>query len=256
MGYITEHRDFAEARRLQNLIADAYDSDFSKHAPLRILERMRLVWKSLPGQLAKESRKFVYGAVRKGARTREFEESIQWLVDYGAVVKVPRVAALREPLSGYEDGSAFKLFCVDVGLLGALARLAASTAIDGTTVFTEFKGSLTEQYVCQQLVSQGANPCYWSAERSDAEVDFAVEGRLCPLPIEVKAAENLKAKSLKSARDRFGLNRCVRTSLSGYRDEGWLVNIPLWGMCNISSELESPSPGANGCSAEKQPRIG
>lgn len=232
-----EHRDFAEARRLQNLIAEAYDSDFSKHAPLRILERMRLVWESLPSQLAKENRKFVYGAVRQGARAREFEESIQWLVDYGAVVKVPRVTALREPLSGYGDGSAFKLFCVDVGLLGALARLSASTTIDGTAVFTEFKGALTEQYACQQLVAQGTSPCYWSAERSDAEVDFAIEGQRGPLPIEVKAAENLKAKSLRSARDRFGIERCIRTSLSGYRDEGWLVNIPLWGMCNISGEL-------------------
>ena len=232
-----EHRDFAEARRLQNLVADAYDSDFSKHAPLRILERMRLVWKSLPSQLAKENRKFIYGTLRPGARAREFEESIQWLIDYGAVVKVPRVRALREPLSAYEDGSAFKLFCVDVGLLGALARLNDSMAIDGTAVFTEFKGALTEQYVCQQLVAQSLQPCYWSAERSDAEVDFATEGKLGPLPIEVKAAENLKAKSLKSARERFGLERCIRTSLSGYRDEGWLANVPLWGICNLSSEL-------------------
>lgn len=119
---------------MQNLVADAYDSDFSKHAPLRILGRMRLVWKSLPGQLAKENRKFIYGALRPGARVREFEESIRWLIDYGAVVKVLRARALREPLSAYEDGSAFKLFCVDVGLLGALARLSASTAIDGTAV--------------------------------------------------------------------------------------------------------------------------
>lgn len=231
--FASEH-DFSEARRLQMSIIEAYDGDFSKHAPSKILERMRLVWSSLPGQLAKENRKFVYGAVRPSGRARDFEESIMWLSDYGAATKVLRASALREPLSGYANGTAFKLFCVDVGLLGALAELDASSVLDESRIFTEFKGALTEQYVCQQLVAQGIRPFYWSAERSEAEVDFAISVKGIPVPIEVKAAENLKAKSLAIARDKFNLKRCVRTSLSGYRDDGWLINIPLWAMSNIN----------------------
>ena len=230
--------DFAEARRLQRNILSDYDNDFSKHAPPRILERMRLVWASLPSQLAKENRRFVYGALRRGARARDFEESIQWLVDYGAVAKVPRVSALRYPLAGYQDGSAFKLFCVDTGLLGALAGLDAKVLLDGSAVFTEFKGALTEQYVCQQLLAQGRMPFYWSAEKGDAEVDFAFDGSMAPMPVEVKAAENLKAKSLKVAREKFSLKRCVRTSMSNYRDEGVLVNVPLWAVGNLAPVLE------------------
>lgn len=230
--------DFDEVRRLQRQILADFDADFSKHAPTRILERMRLVWSSLPAQLAKENRKFVYGVLRPGARAREFEESIQWLRDYGAVTKIPRVKALRTPLAGYDDVAAFKLFCLDTGLMGALAGLPVEVLVNGSALFTEFKGAYTEQYVCQQLVAQGYDPRYWSAERSDAEVDFAVDGYPAPVPIEVKAAENLKAKSLKSARERFGLLLSVRTSLSPYRDEGELVNLPLWGVGCLRQVLE------------------
>ena len=220
--------DLASVREAQGEILDAYDLDFSKHAPARILERMRLVWDGLPAQLAKENKKFVYGAVRPGARARDFEESIQWLVDYGATRRISRAGALRIPLTAYRDEGAFKLFCVDVGLLGALAHVPASALLEGSRLFTEFKGALTEQYVCQQLERQGLGPSYWSSDTGRAEVDFAVEWEGEPMPIEVKAAENLQSKSLKVARQRFGLKRCVRTSLSGYRDEGWLVNVPLW----------------------------
>lgn len=151
-------RDFIEARRLQQQIIEAYESDFGKHAPARIVERMRLVWKSLPGQLAKENKKFIYGALRPGARARDFEESLQWLMDYGIVHKVPRVSALRAPLSSYEDLSGFKLFCIDTGILGALSNLPPTIVLDGSAVFTEFKGSLTEQYVAQELLLQGKKP--------------------------------------------------------------------------------------------------
>lgn len=236
-----QSRDYGEAREIQEGILENYDSDFSKHAPARILERMRMAWASLPAQLAKENRKFVYGAVRPGARARDFEESIQWLCDYGVARRVRRAMALRTPLQGYGDEGAFKLFCVDVGLLAALAHLPASAVLDDSALFTEFKGSLTEQYVLGELVAEGYDPVYWSANAGRAEVDFAVEDGGAPLAIEVKAAENLQAKSLKVARERFCLERCVRTSLSGYRDEGWLVNVPLWAIGVLGQSL-SPRP--------------
>lgn len=225
-------RNYHAAREVQSEILDAYDLDFSKHAPARILERMRLVWEGLPAQLSKENKKFVYGAARPGGRARDFEESIQWLVDYGAARRVSCVSALRTPLASYRDEGAFKLFCVDVGLLGALSHVQPSTVLEGSRLFTEFRGALAEQYVCQQLAFRGASPVYWSSDSGRAEVDFAVEFAGEPVPIEVKAAENLQSKSLKVARDKFALKRCMRTSLAGYRDEGWLVNVPLWAMAS------------------------
>ena len=177
----------------------------------------------------------MYGAVRKGARAKDLEESIQWLRDYGVAQKVPRVSALRVPLSGYEDLSAFKLYCVDVGLLGALADLPATAVVEGSRLFTEFKGSLTEQYVMQELLAMGRTPYYWSAENATSEVDFAVGLHGSVVPIEVKAAENLRARSLKVACNKFDVPKGVRTSLSGYHDDGWLVNIPLWAFSQLAS---------------------
>lgn len=225
--------DLSEVRRVQNQILEGYASDFAKHAPGRIVERMRLVWKSLPSQLARENKKFVYGAVRPGARARDFEESLQWLFDYGAVTKVPRVSSLKMPLEAYEDLSGFKLFCVDVGLLCALSDLNPSAVLDGSRLFTEFKGSLTEQYVLEELVCKGFAPVYWSSSTGTAETNFVIPMDEKVVPIEVKAGENLRSKSLKVACDKFALSRAVRTSLSTYRDEGWLVNIPLWAIGEI-----------------------
>ena len=148
--------------------------------------------------------------------------------------RVSRSAALRVPLTSYHDEDAFKLFCVDVGLLGALSHLPAEAVLEGSRLFTEFKGALTEQYVCQQLACLGLEPVYWSSDTGRAEVDFAVELSGEPVPVEVKAAENLRSKSLKVACEKFGLKRCIRTSLSGYRDEGWLVNVPLWAISTIA----------------------
>lgn len=232
-----DERDFASVREVHEEILEAYDLDFSRHAPARILERMRLVWEGLPAQLSKENKKFVYGAVRPGARSRDFEEAIQWLVDYGAIRRVYRSSALRVPLTANRDEGAFKLFCVDVGMLAALAHVPSTTLLEGSKLFSEFKGALTEQYVCQQLESQALSPTYWSSDTGRAEIDFAIELGDMPVPIEVKAAENLQAKSLKVARERFGLERCVRTSLSGYRDEGWLANVPLWAIGALSVSL-------------------
>ncbi len=220
--------DYAECRRLQGDILQAYDADFSKRAPVRLLERMRMAWRSIPSQLAHENKKFVYGAVRPGARARDFEEALQWLEDYGVVYKVPRVAALRLPLGGYEDLSAFKLFCCDLGLLGAMAGLPETAVIDGSRVFTEFKGALTEQYVLQEYVAQGEQPVYWSNDSGFAEIDFALTSSRGIIPVEVKAGENLRSKSLRVACEKFCIDRAVRTSLSPYRDDGWLINVPLW----------------------------
>lgn len=229
--------NFAEVRRLQGQILEAYDADFAKHAPAGILERMRLAWKSLPGQLAKENKKFIYGAARPGARARDFGEALQWTIDYGAAHKVPRVSALRLPLASYEDLSAFKLFCCDVGLLGAQAGVDPATVLNGSTLFTEFKGALTEQYVEQELQLAGYSPAYWSGGSGKAETDFAVEIHGKVVPIEVKASENLRSKSLHVAVEKFKLEQAVRTSLSGYRDEGWLTNIPLWAIGGIDALL-------------------
>lgn len=241
-----DERDFASVREVQEEILAAYDHDYSKHAPARILERMRLVWEGIPAQLSKENKKFVYGAVRPGARARDFEEAIQWLVDYGAVRRINRSSALRVPLTAYRSEGAFKLFCVDVGMLAALAHVQPVTLLEGSTLFSEFKGAIAEQYVCQQLESQGLGPTYWSSDTGRAEIDFAIELHGMPIPIEVKAAENLQAKSLKVARERFGLERCVRTSLSGYRDEGWLVNVPLWAMGSLEESIRLEPDGQRG----------
>ena len=233
--------DFERARDIQLQIVSDYDGDFSKHAPARLLERMRLVWGSLPSQLARENKRFVYGAVRKGARAKDLEESIQWLRDYGVVQKVPRASALRVPLSGYEDLSAFKLYCLDVGLLGALAELPVSAVVEGSRMFTEFKGSLTEQYALQELLALGMAPYYWSAENATSEVDFAVGLSGSVVPVEVKAAENLRARSLKVACEKFGIPKGVRTSLSGLRDDGWLINTPLWAFSQLPELLGAQS---------------
>lgn len=235
------HRDFFEARRLQKNILNDYDRDLSRHIPPRILERTRLVWSSIPSQLAKENKKFVYGAVRSGGRGKDFEESIQWLVDYGTVLKSPRLSSLHTPLKSYASASAFKLFVLDVGLLGALANLDAQAVLEGSTLFTEFKGALTEQYVAQQLLAQDVELYYWASDDSRVEIDFVLDQGKEAIPLEVKAEENLKSKSLISARDRFDIPLSIRTSLSGYRDEGWLLNIPLWAIGSINPILEHVS---------------
>lgn len=242
-----ETGDLRRARAVQQQIIAAYDADFGKHAPARILERMRLVWGSLPGQLARENKRFLYSAARPGGRARDFEEAIQWLADYGVTRKVNRVSALRVPLQSYEDLSIFKLFCLDVGLLGALCELNPRAVTEGSRLFTEFKGALTEQFVCQELVVHGHRPVYWSSEKGTAETDFAVGRPGEVVPIEVKAAENLRSKSLRVACDKFGLGRAVRTSLSGFRDDGWLVNVPLWAigaLDPILDQVERPDGNA------------
>lgn len=222
-------KDFASARQVQKDILEAYQGDFAKHAGSAMGERCRLIFNSLPRHLAKENKKFVYGVVKQGARGRELGDALQFLLDAGLVTKVNRISAPGIPLSAYEDEASFKLFCLDVGLLGALAGVDSRTVLEGNSLFTHFKGAMAEQYVCQQLVSDnGLKPYYWSAQKSSGEIDFIVQTNNEVVPIEVKAEENLKAKSLAAFCKANKLENAVRLSLSGYREESWMTNIPLY----------------------------
>ena len=186
-------------------------------------------WRSLPSHLGQEKKKFVFGHIRDGARARDYRSAITWLVQAGIATKVPRVSKPGIPLAAYADESAFKLFALDIGLLCALSGLDTSSIADGNVLFTEFKGALTEQYVCQQLVSDcGLSPYYWSAENSRGEIDFLVQRGSGIYPIEVKAEESLRSKSLRAFSERYSGTIPRRFSLSGFRDQGWMRNVPLY----------------------------
>ncbi|GHV57298.1 ATPase [Synergistales bacterium] len=224
-----ENRDFSDAREIQQRILDAYEQDFSKHAPNETVPRIRMLWNSIPGQLAKENKKFIYGLIKDGARAKDYELALLWLSDCGLVHKVHRAAAPSLPLKAYEDLKAFKLFMVDVGLLSCLVRLRQEALLDGNSLFREFKGALTEQYVLQQLVTlKGVDACYWTNDRGNAEVDFLLDTGKDIIPLEVKAEVNLQAKSLKTFRDKYNPRLSVRTSMADYKAEGWLTNLPLY----------------------------
>lgn len=229
-------RDYQTVRTIQNDLLTDYEHDFSKYADPQETERIRLVWGSIPGQLARENKKFVYSAVKPSGRARDFEIAIQWLIDAGLVLRVGRVAKPGIPLEGYEDLGAFKLFMLDTGLLGARGNLSPKTLLEGNRLFEEFKGSLTEQYVCQHLVAQGLRPWYWSASNSSGEIDFLFEHDGAPLPVEVKAEENLRAKSLRVFCEKYGLTHAVRTSMAPYRREAWLTNLPLYAIERMGTD--------------------
>lgn len=233
-----EDKDFNEVRNIQRRILDAYEQDFSKHAPNDIVPKIRMVWNSIPSQLAKENKKFIYGLVREGGRAKEYETAIMWLSDCGLVHKVSRVNAAGIPLKAYEDLKAFKLFVVDVGLLGCMTGLRQRTLLDGHDLFTEFKGALTEQYVCQQLKTvEDLNIYYYTNDRGSCEVDFIVDNGEYIIPTEVKAEINLKAKSLRVYKEKFNPEISVRTSMADYKKEDWLVNLPLYAIENINKSL-------------------
>lgn len=235
MAYLDTH-NYGEVRRIQKNLLTFYDQDFSKHAPIGIVPRMRMIWNAVPTQLAKENRKFIYGQVQKGARAKEFELAIQWLEDCGLLTKVYRITKPDVPLNGYMDAQSFKLYVLDVGLLGAMGDLDPKTLIEGSSIFEEFKGSLTEQYVLQQLVSDlGLRAFYHTTENSTGEVDFLVQEGANVIPIEVKAAENLKSRSLRAYCDRYTPRYAIRTSLSNFRKESWLVNVPLYAIGLLGS---------------------
>lgn len=232
-----ENKDFNEVREIQNQILTAYEQDFSKHAPNEIVPRLRMLWNSIPSQLAKENKKFIYGLVREGARAKDYETAIMWLCDCGLVHKISRVNSAGIPLKAYVDFKAFKLFVSDVGLLGCMAGLHQSTLLDGNSLFVEFKGALTEQYVCQQLKTiDNLGVYYYTNDRGSCEVDFIVDTGELIIPIEVKAEVNLKAKSLKTYREKFLPKVSVRTSMADYKKEEWLINIPLYAIDTIASK--------------------
>ena len=222
-------RDWQLVRRIQHRILSSYEGDFSKHAPNEIVPRIRMVWQSIPSQLAKENKKFVYGVIKEGARAKDFELAIQWLVDCGLLLKCYRISKPCMPLAAYQDLSVFKLFLHDVGLLGAMAGLDVRTIIEGNKIFTEFKGALTEQYVMQQLRLESERfIAYWTNERSTSEVDFVIQEDGDIIPIEVKAGENLKARSFKLFCEKHKPAKAIRASLSDYHEESWMVNMPLY----------------------------
>ena len=232
-GFI-EGEAFSSVRDMQSQILEDYLRDFAKHAPLRINPKMVEAWNSIPVHLAKENKKFMFGQVREGARAKDYVESLTWLAQAGLIHKVPRITKPGIPLSAYNDNKSFKVFLLDVGLLGAMAGLDPTAVLDGNAAFTEFKGSLTEQYVCQQLISDcGLAPYYWSAENSSGEIDFLVQRANGVYAIEVKAEENLRAKSLRAFKAAHPEIKSVRFSLSGYREQDWMRNVPLYAMPNM-----------------------
>lgn len=229
-----EEKDFNEVREIQKRILAAYEQDFSKHAPIELVPKIRMIWNSIPSQLAKENKKFIYGLVREGGRAKEYETAIMWLCDCGLVHKVSRINTAGVPLKAYEDLKAFKMFVVDVGLLGCMAGLRQRTLLDGNDLFTEFKGALTEQYVCQQLKTiDDLGVYYYTNNRGSCEVDFIIDTGEHIIPVEVKAEVNLKAKSLKTYCEKFNPEISVRTSIRDYRKEEWLINLPLYAVEEI-----------------------
>ena len=229
-----DNHDFNEVREIQQRILSAYEQDFSKHAPNETVPRIRMLWNSIPAQLAKENRKFIYGLIKEGARAKEYELAMLWLTDCGLVHKIHRVSAPNLPLKAYEDLKAFKLFLLDVGLLSCMVGLRQDVLLDGNELFKEFKGALTEQYVLQQLETiKGLNIYYWTADRGTAEVDFVIDNGKDVIPVEVKAEVNLQAKSLKVYREKFQPQLSIRTSMADYKKEDWLLNLPLWAVNSI-----------------------
>lgn len=228
------NNDYDEVREIQSNILKTYDNDFSKHAPNNIVPRIKMLWNSIPAQLSKENKKFMYGLVKTGARAKEYEMALLWLEDCGLVYKICNITKPAIPLKSYENSKSFKLFLLDVGLLAAMNKIHSSVLLNGNELFQEFKGSVTEQYVLQQLITnQEFQINYWSAEHSDGEVDFVLQTQTTIIPIEVKAEENLKAKSLRAFTQKYKLKNALRISMSDYRKESWLVNLPLYAIGKI-----------------------
>lgn len=234
-----QNKDLKEVRKIQKRLLEAYEQDFSKHAPSNIVPRIRQLWNNIPTQLAKENKKFIYGLVREGARAREYEIALSWLIDCGLVYQINRVTTSKVPLSAYQDFNAFKLYLLDVGLLSAMSGIDAQTLLEGNDVFEEFKGSLTEQYVlCQLKECTDLDVFYWFSDTGTSKLDFITQIGKDNVPIEVKASENLQAKSLKSFVQKYETKFNVRTSMSDYRNDDWITNIPLYCIANIEKIKE------------------
>ena len=230
-----ENKDFESVRNLQKEILSAYEEDFTKHIPANTVAKIRLLWKSIPAQLSKENKKFIYGAAKEGARARDFEAALSWLINSGLVYRVNKITKPDLPITAYEDFNSFKLFVLDVGLLGAMTDLQADTIIDGNRIFEEFKGAIAEQYVLQQFKTIKDLPVfYWSNETSRAEIDFVIQIKSDVVPVEVKAERNLQAKSLKVYMEKFKPNYTIRTSMADYKTTDNLIDLPLYTLENIT----------------------
>lgn len=230
-----ENKDYGEVRAIQNEILTLYENDFSKHIDNRSeLERTRMVWNSIPVQLAKENKKFFFGQIKKGARSAEYEISIQWLIDCGLLYKVYCVNKPGMPLKSYRELNAYKLFTLDVGLLGAMSELDVKSLLEGNRVFVEFKGAMSEQYVLQQLLTTEYTPYYYSNEQSRNEIDFLIQMNSDIVPIEVKAEENVHSKSLRAFMDKFKSEYAIRFSMNNYIKQNKIINIPLWNVSGIN----------------------
>lgn len=227
-----ETKNFNQIRVIQKNILQGYENDFAKYAPIEIVPKIRMVWQSIIGQLAKENKKFIYGQLKKGARAKDFETAINWLTNAGLLLKSNLVSKPSVPLRSHVDYDVFKLFLLDVGLLNAMANINEEILLNKNQILTEFKGALTEQFVAQEL-KQSFDLCYWSAERATAELDFIIQKNQKIIPIEVKAEENLKAKSLKIFEDKYNTKKAIRFSMNKHRKEDWLENIPLYGVFSV-----------------------
>ena len=234
VAYFAEHKDYQEVRRLQNAILEQYEDDFGKHATSASLARIRMVWNAIPMQLAKENKKFFFGQIKKGARLKDFEIAIEWLLDCGLITKVNRVNKPAVPLKAYIDFAAFKLFLLDVGLLGAMSELDAESILEGSDIFVEFKGALTEQFVLQELVAETEyTPYYYATDTATFEMDFMIQKSKSVVPVEVKAEVSQRARSLKAYCQKYEPEYAVRLSMKDYRQEEWLTNVPLYAVKTI-----------------------
>jgi predicted AAA+ superfamily ATPase len=227
-----ENKNFDQVRTIQTQIITGYENDFAKYAPIEILPKIRLVWQSIIAQLAKENRKFIYGQLKKGARAKDFEVAITWLTNAGLLLKCMKISKPKLPLKAYTDYDAFKLYLIDIGLLNAMAQVSPQILLNKNQILIEFKGALTEQFVAQEL-KPNYDLYYWTAENATAEVDFILQKNQELIPIEVKAEENLKAKSLKVFEEKYHTKKATRISMSQHRTEDWLVNFPLYGVMSV-----------------------
>lgn len=228
----SQEQDYNLVRKIQRNILSDYEGDFSKHIPSEQVERTRLLWNAIPSQLVKENKKCVYGKIKQGARAKDFEIALNWLIDSGLVHKVSRVTEPNMPLKAYEDVSAYKLFLLDVGLLGAMNDLDPRSLLENDKLFNDYNGAITEQYVLQEFKTLGDIPTfYWANNR--AELDFLIQYQNNIIPVEVKATINLQAKSLKSFRQKFNPKFSIRTSLANFEENNDLFNIPLYDIENV-----------------------
>lgn len=229
--FFSENKDYAAVRKMQEELLEMYEADFSKHMNPRELPRVRMVWHAIPAQLAKENKKFFFGQVKKGARAKDFEMAVEWLMDCGLITRVNRVTKPAVPLKAYAEENAYKLYFFDAGLLGALSGLDAKSILEGNRIFTEFKGALTEQYVCQQMIAdRDLTLFYMLSENGRYEIDFLVQHEGNVVPIEVKAGQTVHAKRLRAYCEKYAPSLAVRLSMNPCEKQDHLLNMPLYGV--------------------------